>query len=227
MEDKVSAIASMRFPEYLHELELFIGLSGYYRHFIARYAAIIEPLQRLKTQLLKSVVRKNKCQRSVYTKSKKLDAPTEAHLHSFNAVKQALCSNTVLIHHDTRLPLLIDVDSSVGGGYAAAVHQVPKATMDKENLSSEDILNGRYSRKLERPVTYISKMLNKHEVHYWPTELEIAGIVWTIQKLCHLVEGTALTKIFTDHQAAADILSSKTLKTTSSVRMNLRLIHAS
>jgi Reverse transcriptase (RNA-dependent DNA polymerase)/RNase H-like domain found in reverse transcriptase len=206
MEDKVSAIASMRFPDYLHELELFIGLSGYYRHFIARYAAIIEPLQRLKTQLLKGAVRKNKRQRSVYTKSKKLGAPSEAQLHSFNAVKQALCSNTVLIHHNTNLPLLIDVDSSVGGGYAAAVHQVPKATMDKENLSLEDILNGCYSRKLERPVTYISKMLNKHEVHYWPTELEIAGIVWTIQKLRHLVEGMAFTKIFTHHQAAADIL---------------------
>src|SRR6202043_306917 len=91
----------------------------------------------------------------------------------------------------------------------------------------EDILNGRYSRKLERPITYISKQLNKHEVHYWPTELEIAGIVWTIQKLCHLIEGVGPTKIFTDHKPASDILFSKTLKTSSSVRMNLRLIRAS
>jgi len=59
-EDKVEAIANMRFPKYLHELELFIGLSGYYRHFIARYAAIIEPLQNLKTKLLKGAERKNK-----------------------------------------------------------------------------------------------------------------------------------------------------------------------
>src|SRR5579859_5004507 len=200
LEDKVSAIASMRFPEYLHELELFIGLSGYYRHFIARYAAIIEPLQSLKTKLLKGVERRNKRQRQVYTKSKKLDKLTEAEIHSFNSIKDALCSKTVLIHHDVHLPLLIDVDSSVEGGYAAAVHQVPKATMEKENLSIEDILNGRYNRKWERPVTYISKQLNKHEVHYWPTELEIAGIVWTIQKLRHLVESVVPTKLFTDHK---------------------------
>jgi hypothetical protein len=63
LEDKVSAIVSMRFPEYLHELELFIGLSGYYRHFIGRFAAIVEPLQSLKTRLLKGAERKNKRQR--------------------------------------------------------------------------------------------------------------------------------------------------------------------
>jgi len=99
--------------------------------------------------------------------------------------------------------------------------------MDKEGLTTEDILNGRYNRKLERPVTYISKQLNKHEVQYWPTELEIAGIVWTVQKLRHLIEGLMPTKIFTDHKPAADNLAAKTLKTSSSVRMNLRLIRAS
>jgi hypothetical protein len=90
MEEKVSAISSMKFPEYLHELELFIGLSGYYRHFIARYAAIIEPLQSLKTRLLKGAARKNKRQRSVYTKSKKLDTPTEAQLHSVRGRSHSL-----------------------------------------------------------------------------------------------------------------------------------------
>jgi hypothetical protein len=134
-EEKVSAIASMRFPEYLHELELFIGLCGYYRHFIARYAAIVEPLQSLKTRMLKGADRKSKRQRSVYTKSKKLDPPSKAQLQSFNAVKNALCSKTVLVHHDYKLPLLIDVDNFVDGGYAAAVHQVPKTTLTKEGLS--------------------------------------------------------------------------------------------
>jgi hypothetical protein len=75
LEDKVEAIQKMRFPEYLHELELFIGLSGYYRHFIARYAAIVEPLQSLKTKLLKGAERKNKRQRAGYTKSKNWKNP--------------------------------------------------------------------------------------------------------------------------------------------------------
>jgi hypothetical protein len=57
--------------------------------------------------------------------------------------------------------------------------------------------------------------------------LEIAGIVWSVQKLRHLIEGATAVKIFTDHKSAEDILSSTTLKTTSSVRQNLRLIRAS
>jgi hypothetical protein len=88
-------------------------------------------------------------------------------------------------------------------------------------------MNGRHNAKWERPVTYLSKQLNKHEIHYWPTKLEIAGIVWAVQKLRHLVEGVPAIKIFTDHKAAEDILSSTTLKTSSSVRQNLRLIRAS
>jgi len=103
----------------------------------------------LKTQLLKGTTHKNKCQRSIYTKSKKLDEPTEAQLHTFNFIKDALYSKMVLIHHDHTLPLLIDVDSSIGGGYTAAVYQVPKISMEKENLSVEDILNGCYTHKLE------------------------------------------------------------------------------
>jgi hypothetical protein len=79
----------------------------------------------------------------------------------------------------------------------------------------------------DRSTTNLSKQLNKHEVHYWPTELEIAGIVWSVQKLRHLIEGFAVTKVITDHKPAADILMSKTLKTSSSVRQNLRLIRAS
>ena len=87
--------------------------------------------------------------------------------------------------------------------------------MEKENLTTEDILNGRYNIKLERPVTYLSKQLNKHEIHYWPTELEIAGIVWSVQKLRHLIEGATAVKIFTDHKSAEDILSSTTLRASS------------
>jgi len=49
--------------------------------------------------------------------------------------------------------------------------------MSANNLSMEDVLNGRYDRKLEKPITYLSRIVNKYERNYWPTELEIAGII--------------------------------------------------
>jgi len=75
---------------------------------------------------------------------------------------------------------------------------------------------------------YLSRLLSKYEVNYWPTELEIAGIVWTMQKTRHMIEGSVAVKIYTDHKSAEDVLNSRSLnKTTSTVRMNLRLIRAS
>ena len=93
-----------------------------------------------------------------------------------------------------------------------------------ENLSVADIMSGNYDRKLEKPVMYLSRLLNKHEANYWPTELEIAAIVWAVQKTRYMVEGAIAVKLYTDHQAAQDILSMKTFKTSSTVRQNLRLI---
>jgi hypothetical protein len=48
--------------------------------------------------------------------------------------------------------------------------------------------------------------------------LEIAGIVWGMQKLRHLVEGCIAVKIYTDHKAAEDILAMKSFKTASSAK---------
>ena len=177
LKEKIDAIASLQYPKTLDELEYFLGLTGYYRHFVARYAGIADPLQQLKTRLLKGSARLKRRQRQALTKNSTVPEPTEVDLASFKLLKDALCSDLLLIHHDPTLPLLYYFDSSVVGGLALAIHQVPQDAMDKHSLTTEDIMNGKYDRKLEKPVMYLSRMLNKHEVHYWPTELEIAGII--------------------------------------------------
>lgn len=82
----------------------------------------------------------------MFTKSKSLGLPNEAQLFAFNAIKESLCSKSLLMHHDCSLPLFLYVDSSVEGGFAVAVHQVSKHIMAKEKLSNEDILNGGYTK---------------------------------------------------------------------------------
>jgi hypothetical protein len=226
MQEKTDAIANLNFPTTLRELEFFCDLSGFYRHFVARYAALCEPLQKLKTQLLKGCPREKKW-RDAFSRSTKIITPTEIELTSFQLIKDAMCVGMILVHHNYNLPLIYHIDTSVEGGFAVAIHQIPQDVMDKHKLTIEHILNAHYDRKLERPITYLSRLLNKHEVNYWPTELEIAGIVWALQKTKHLVEGCVAVKIYTDHKAAEDILTMKTLKTSSSVRQNLRLTRAS
>ena len=41
-----------------------------------------------------------------------------------------------------------------------------------------------------QPILFPSRMLNTAEANYWPTELEIAGIVWTVKKVRHLIDST-------------------------------------
>ena len=99
---------------------------------------------------------------------------------SFQLIKDILYVKILLIHHDHLFPLLLYIDSSIEDGYIITIHQVPCDLMEKYNLTIDDILNDHHDRKLERPVIYLSKLLNKYEVHYWSTEMEIVGIVWGI-----------------------------------------------
>lgn len=53
-EAKLEAIAKLKFPSTVSQLEIFLGIEGYLQKFIPRYAAVAKPLQDLKTSLLKS-----------------------------------------------------------------------------------------------------------------------------------------------------------------------------
>jgi len=99
--------------------------------------------------------------------------------------------------------------------------------MKKYELMISDIVDSNYNKKLKQPVMYLSRMLNKHEVNYWLTELKITRIVWAIQKTCHLIKSCTTIKVFTDYSSIVDVLNSHSLKTSSSVRQNLRHICAS
>ena len=60
------------------------------------------------------------------------------------------------------------------------------------------------------------------EKNYWPTELEAGGLVWVVQKLIHIVEGSKVIA-YTDHKACEAIVKMTSLQTTSPGKLNLRL----
>ena len=78
------------------------------------------------------------------------------------------------------------------------------------------------------PILFLSRVINGAESRYWPTELELAGIVWVVRKIRHMIESSANpTIIFTDHGAALGIAKQTSLTTSSTDKMNLRLVRAS
>ena len=80
-----------------------------------------------------------------------------------------------------------------------------------------------------QPILFLSRLLTLAERNYWPTELEIAGFVWVIRKVQHIVE-LSRTKVIiqTDHTAILDILNQSSMTSTISIiQMNVCLVRAS
>jgi hypothetical protein len=99
---KVEAVESWLPPRSLRALRGFLGLTGYYRKFIAGYGEVAAPL----TTLLK---------REAFKWTAKAE-------EAFQLLKQALMTTSLLQMPDFEKRFIIDCDAS-GSGFGAVLHQ--------------------------------------------------------------------------------------------------------
>ena len=221
-EEKLAAITNLAFPKTLSALEKYLGLTGYLRQYIAHYAAIVKPLQERKTLLGRSVkvagnARKRATSRTVLT------TPTPRELNAYHQLQKMFASPTLLHHFDPHQQLYIDLDASKEFGFGAYIYHADMK--DKDGVLDKD---GSPPQKQRRPVLFLSRLLTEAETRYWPTELEVAGLVWVIKKIRHMVEATIKpTIVYTDHSATISIVRQTSMNTVSTEKLNLRLIRAS
>jgi hypothetical protein len=78
-------------------------------------------------------------------------------------------------------------------------------------------------------VMFLSKALTGLETCYWPTELEVSGLVWIVKKVHHLIHASQKPAIiFSDHSTAVGISNQTSLTTTTaSDKLNLKLVRDS
>jgi hypothetical protein len=196
-EDKIKAISDLQFPTTLADLERYLGMTSYLRNYVPFYASIAEPLQERKTQMLKHAPVKGP-PRQRYTTNERLSNTSDEEKLSFTQIQQALSTLTYLIHQNVHRDLYIDVDASKKG-IGVFVYYVKEKTTLKPGEWPE--------RSKCQPILFLSRLLNKAEKNYWPTEMEIAGTVWAVRKLKHMIESLKTpTKIFTDHGAITGII---------------------
>ena len=234
-EEKVRAISMLSFPNSLRKLEAYLGLTCWLRKYVSMYAGLSKPLQDRKTELLKDAPKSGTARKSFSARTR--FEPTRAEIDSFNAVQAALSQPTFLTHFDANRVLFVDLDSSKEFGIGAMVYhvkgfQLPPNLTTLAKPSADKVLGpadlAYPARQDVEPILFLSRIINGAESRYWPTELELAGIVWVVRKIRHMIESSATpTIIYTDHGAALGIAKQTTLTTTSTDKMNLRLVRAS
>ena len=222
-EDKLKAISDICYPATLGDLEHYLGLTGYLRQYVHFYAQIARPLQDLKTRLLKDAPGKGNPRRA-YSSKLRLPQATDKETQSFLTLQEALSKPSLLVHFDPARTLWIDLDASKEFGFGVMIFHV------KDEAATTTSSGSKWpARTSMQPIMFLSRLLTTAESNYWPTELEIAGFVWTIKKVRHMVESSQKAVIIqTDHSAILDIMrQSSIVATSSTLRMNVRLVRAS
>ena len=109
---------------------------------------------------------------------------TDAHTLPFNAIKTRIANHTENIHYNPQLETRIKCDAS-RSGLGAALEQL---TVDGW-----------------KPISFASRFLNSSEERYSINELELLGVVWSVEHFKNYLYGKEFT-VITDHRALLSIL---------------------
>ena len=157
---KVEAIYEWPRPQTKRQVRVFLGLASYYRRFVPHFSSLAGPLTEL--------TRNQQPDRVKWT--------TEVE-RAFQALKDALCSDPVLVTPDFSLPMVLQTDASETG-VGAVLAQLRGGE--------------------EHPITFISRKLLPREKNYSTVEKECLAIKWAVEKLKYYLLGRQFTLV-TDH----------------------------
>ena len=117
LPNKLDCIQHMPVPKNVKEIKQFLGLTGYYRKFVPRFADISRPLTTL-------------------TRKDKKFEWTPACQKSFNLLKETLCGEPVLKYADTSKPYTLYTDASKFG-WAGVLTQSPTTVTDGKSTTTD------------------------------------------------------------------------------------------
>ena len=117
LPNKLDCIQHMPAPKNVKEIKQFLGLTGYYRKFVPRFADISRPLTTL-------------------TKKDKKFEWTQACQKSFNLLKKTLCGEPVLKYADTSKPYTLYTDASKFG-WAGVLTQSHTTVIDGKSTTTD------------------------------------------------------------------------------------------
>ena len=109
---------------------------------------------------------------------------TDEHTKHFNLIKEKIANSTENNHYNPKLDVRVKCDASRSGLEAALEQNTPDGW---------------------KPIAFASRFLNSTEERYSVKELELLGIVWSIDYFKYYLYGKTFT-VVTDHRALLSIL---------------------
>ncbi|KAI3370531.1 hypothetical protein L3Q82_025288 [Scortum barcoo] len=165
---KIEAVTRWPQPTHLKALQSFLGFCGYYRRFIANYAAIVRPLSELTkgyapTQRVKKF---EKDETKTYLKESEPfgERWDQSCTEAFHKIIHCLTHAPVLAFADPNKPYVLHVDASLKG-LGAVLYQ-------------------EHSEGL-RPVAFASRKLKTSERNYPMHQLEFLALKWAVVDKFH------------------------------------------
>ena len=179
-KEKVQAIQVLKFPHLLRDLEIYLGLTGQLRSSIERYTQVSKPLQVRKTTLTKNIKGTKGQARKRLSIKMLVKTPTKLELDIYARLQRLFSSPIFLVYYDPKRILYINLDTSKRIGFTAIIYYI------KGDLQIVDL--SKVPRISVQPIMFLSKLLNTAESKYWPTELEVTGIIQVIKKTRYIIE---------------------------------------
>lgn len=165
--NKVEAIKCMSRPKNVSEVRAFTGMINFYGRFIENLSTILLPLNKL--------LRKNSP--FIWTKECEL---------AFSKAKEAFMSNKILVHFNSKLPLVLATDASSYGVGAVLSHRYPDGS--------------------ERAIQFASQTFSAAQQKYSQIDKEAYAIIFGVKKFFQFLYGNKFTLV-TDHRPLVQILS--------------------
>ena len=215
-ESKLQTISNLKFSSILSQLETYLELTEWFRQYIEKFAAISKSLQLRKTQLLQHASKLRNVRKSYFFRTRFVEFALE--IEAFKLIQKALSISIYLIHFDNKRRLYVNLNSNKEMSIDDVIYYVT----DNENSLTY------FFKKSIQSIMFLNRFLSSVEIRYWSTKLKLADLVWVFKKIRHLTDfAVKSTIIYTDHETFFAIVKQTFLSTSSTDKLNFRLVRAS
>jgi predicted XRE-type DNA-binding protein len=209
MKKKIEVIKNLKFFVTLKNLKKELDFFEYFRNFVSWYSFIEKSLIKLKTQIFKKILRKDRqrfewtlkiyleqsdlnLMKSEYQKNSRKIKSFKICINAWKELKKQLCNAIIKIFWNFSRFFILYVDESKKRSFKIVLHQIEK-------------------NDVKRFILFLFKSLIEVESRYWATKLKTTTFVWALTKLSQYFDDDFFIVII-DHFALKSTLQTRIIE---------------